>query len=139
MTLSKGMNRAAQDHADDTGRACITGHTGTDGSSMSQRINRYGKWMRGCGENVSYGHDTGIGVICQLIIDDGVKSRGHRNNIYNPAFLVTGIGCGPHGAYKHMCCLDYANGYTEKGGNLNILSRKYKTKSQPKPKKAKTK
>ena len=33
--LSKGMCRAAQDHADDTGPAGVIGHYGTDKSSMS--------------------------------------------------------------------------------------------------------
>ena len=36
-----------------------------------------------------------------------------------------------------MCCLDYADGYTESGGNLEVMSRKYRTK-HPKPKKRKT-
>ncbi|MDR1024140.1 MAG: hypothetical protein LBL56_00300, partial [Treponema sp.] len=41
---SKGLFLAAKDHADDTGPRGITGHTGSDRSSMGQRINRYGEW-----------------------------------------------------------------------------------------------
>ena len=140
MSLSKGMCRAAQDHADDTGPAGVTGHSGTDGSSMSDRISRYGKWQSGCGENVSYGCDTGISVICQLIIDDGVPSRGHRKNIFKESFKVTGIGCSTHATYKHMCCLDYANGYDEMTGDIKAQAKKHKVthKAQPQQKKVKT-
>lgn len=37
----------------------MTGHTGTDGSSMGDRIERYGEWNITIGENISYGQTTG--------------------------------------------------------------------------------
>lgn len=55
MTWSKGLECAARDHVKDTGPKGVTGHTGTDGSSMSDRIERYGEWDVTVGENISYG------------------------------------------------------------------------------------
>jgi uncharacterized protein YkwD len=108
----KGLFLAAKDHADDTGPKGITGHTGSDRSSMGQRINRYGKWNGGAGENISYGHNTGRDIVVQLLIDDGVSNRGHRNNILNRSFKYAGGAIGSHSNFTYLCVIDYANEYT---------------------------
>ncbi len=76
---------AAEDHVEDIGPAGILSHTGTDGSSPSERISRYIEWGSS-GENIAFGQRTGKDVVLDLIIDDGVPSRGHRDNIYNGGF-----------------------------------------------------
>ena len=50
-----GMAMACTDHVNDTGPVGQTGHTGTDGSTMGERLNRYGQWGQSAGENISYG------------------------------------------------------------------------------------
>jgi len=52
-----------------------------------------------------------------LAIDDGVASRGHRNNLFNPKFKVVGIACSNHKGYDYCCVLDYAGGMTVKGAS----------------------
>jgi hypothetical protein len=110
---TKGLFLAAKDHANDTGPNGIIGHTGSDGSSMGQRINRYGKWNGGAGENISYGHNIGRDIVVQLLIDDGVPSRGHRNNILNKNFGYAGGAIGSHSRYTYLCVIDYATEYTD--------------------------
>jgi hypothetical protein len=111
---AKGLFLAAKDHADDTGPKGLTGHTGTDGSSMGERINRYGKWSGGAGENISYGSSTGRDIVVQLLVDDGVPGRGHRDNILNKDFGYAAGAIGSHTGYTYLCVIDYANGYTDK-------------------------
>ena len=111
---SEGLGKSANDHAKDIGGKGITGHTGSDGSSMTDRMDRYGKWQSKCGENCSFGCATAEDIICQLIVDDGLSSRGHRNNIFSSDFGVTGVAYAPHKSQEHCCVLDYAGGFTDK-------------------------
>lgn len=110
---SKGLFLAAKDHVNDTGPKGITGHTGSDRSTMVQRISRYGKWEGGSGENISYGHNVGRDIVVQLLVDDGVSNRGHRNNILNKNFKYVGGSIGRHSNYTYLCVIDYANRYID--------------------------
>ncbi|GAB4280265.1 MAG: hypothetical protein Fur0025_08100 [Oscillatoriaceae cyanobacterium] len=110
---SPGMSMAATDHVNDTGPKGIIGHNGTDGSSIGQRIDRYGDRSGYAGENISYGMNSPQDVAAQLIIDDGVPSRGHRENIFNPQYQFIGVDTGSHAQYQTMTVLNFAGQYTE--------------------------
>ena len=114
LKLSEGLCKAANDHAKDLARNNLTGHTGSDGSSMTDRMDRYGQWQSNCGENCSFGCASAEEILIQLIVDDGLTSRGHRTNIFSPNFNVTGIAYAPHQGMQHCCVLDYAGGFVDK-------------------------
>ncbi len=115
LSPSKGLTRAAKDLADTQSLTNQTGHTGPDGSDPFARMKRYGSCTGSSGENVSYGSKTAREIVVTLLIDDGVKSRGHRKNIMNKDYTATGVGfANTHKLYGCECVLDFAASYQEK-------------------------
>ncbi len=114
LKISRGMSQAAEDLVEAQGKVGALGHISPDMSNPGERVNRYGRWEKTIGENISYGPVGAKDVIASLIVDDGVPDRGHRKNIFNPAFHVVGVACGSHSVYRNMCVITFAGGYTEK-------------------------
>ena len=114
LAVSPGMNRAAADHCADQANGGF-GHEGRDRSHAGQRIARYGTFIGGWAENISYGKSTARDVVLALIIDDGLPARKHRKNIFNPNYYVAGAAFGPHARFGTMCSMDFAGGYAERG------------------------
>jgi uncharacterized protein YkwD len=110
----KGLTLAARDHAQDQGQTGAIGHTGSDGSTMVMRMNRYGRWESSAGENISYGYNEARKIVVALLIDDGVPSRGHRKNLLSSSFNLVGVDIGPHRVYRDMCVMDFAGGYSSR-------------------------
>jgi uncharacterized protein YkwD len=108
LSVNPGLALAALDQVAWQGPRGEIGHGGQGGSSPSDRVIRHGVRTRMSGENISYGSD-GLQVVIDLIVDDGVASRGHRNNILNPDFRQVGIAIGPHRRYGTMCVIDLAS------------------------------
>lgn len=109
--LSPAMSNGARDHVEDQGPRGAFGHTGSDGSTFAVRVNRYGRWTGRINESLSYGPASGSDVVQSLIVDDGVRDRGHRRNLLDPEVRVAGLACGPHATYRIMCVIDLAGGF----------------------------
>ena len=52
------------------------------------------------GENLNFGCNTGKEVVIQMLIDDGVKKRGHRLNLLNSDYNEFGVSCKEHTIYE---------------------------------------
>jgi uncharacterized protein YkwD len=109
---STGLAEAAADLVEDQSSSGDTGHNGRVSGSMDSRIDRHGRWQGSIGENISYGYDDARLVVIQLIVDDAVRGRGHRKNIFDPSFRRAGAACGSHREFGAMCVIDYAGGFS---------------------------
>ena len=111
---SRGLGAAAADHVRDQGPIGGLEHRGTDDSNPARRANRHGRWGRAVAENIAYGENPARAVVIQLLVDDGVADRGHRDNMLDPKWGAAGVACGPHRRYRQMCVMDYAAAYAER-------------------------
>jgi uncharacterized protein YkwD len=114
LTPELGLSLAAKDHTADQGSTGQTGHGGSDGSDPFKRMERYGGGFMMAGENIAYGEKNGRDIVVQLLVDDGVPSRGHRESILQDAFKQIGVSFGSHPGYRTMCVIAYAVGYKSK-------------------------
>lgn len=108
LSSDDALARAADEHAALQARDGAVGHGGPRGESLSQRLHRYGAYAMVMGENIAYGYGDPREVVSQLIVDAGVPDRGHRANIFDPAYREVGVACGPHPVYRVMCVTDFS-------------------------------
>lgn len=106
----KNLNAAAGYMAADKADTGLLGHSTSDGLTMKQRLEKYvGDNYQSLGENISYGFNDAYSIVIQLLIDDGVPSRGHRNNLMDGSFSHCGVSFDTHPVYKYLCIIDYAH------------------------------
>ena len=118
LARSPGLTRAAASHVREQGATGAIGHVGANGMRSFQRMSQQGRWIDAIGENVDYGSAGARATVVRLIIDEGVRDRGHRRNLFSPAFRVVGIASGPHPAYGRVCVMDFAAGFVERAEQL---------------------
>jgi hypothetical protein len=112
ITYSEALHLAARDHVADQGPSGQTGHVGTTGARLRDRIKRYGQFESLIGEVINYGDETPRMTVIQLVIDDGVPDRGHRHTLFNPQFRAAGAAIGYHRDYGTMVVVDLADAFT---------------------------
>lgn len=110
---SSELTKSARDHVRDQAPRGLMNHKGTDGTMAWDRVSKYGRWETKVSENMTFGPATGRDVIAALIIDDGIKDRGHRKNIFDPEIKIVGVSCAPHKTYRLMCDIVHAGGLSE--------------------------
>lgn len=108
--------KACVDHLQDIGPKGLIQHDSSDGKTgVKERMRKYGNVVSCYGENLSFHCDEAKDVLMQLIIDDGVPNRGHRENIFNPEFHDMASCSGPHKDFSSMTVIDYAGAFVASG------------------------
>jgi len=111
---SRGLSLGAKDHVLDLSQKGMISHRGSDGSLPTDRVSRYGTWASTMGEAILFEVTTPREMVMQLIIDDGVRDRGHRKDVFEPSFQVAGVSIISRSSFGSFCVIDFADGFTDK-------------------------
>lgn len=103
------MQGIVDSHAKYIGDAGIMSHDSKDGTSAGDRIMSV-LHTRAAAENIAASSEssTAEDIVLQLVVDDGVPSRGHWTNIFNPELKYAAVGIAPHKVYGIDAVIDFA-------------------------------
>ena len=87
LTLNQELNASAYGHSRDMAQQDFFSHTGSNGSSFSDRNEQVGYVSGGGAENIAAGSSTPEDVVQQWI-----DSPGHNANLLNPELTELGVG-----------------------------------------------
>jgi uncharacterized protein YkwD len=114
LAFSEGLNKVARLQLKDlTTTDSFLGHKGSDGSDLAARIKKIGAGGTVYAENITFYGDQARTVVLMMIVDDGVKSRIHRKNLFNSNVKIVGIAFGKNKAGRSFCVVDFADRFFE--------------------------
>lgn len=115
LKLKTEISNACRDHVNDIGPKGLTTHEGSDGSNISERLEKYCEWDGACAENIDFGFKKAENIIINLLVDDGVSERFQRKNLFHPDLKYIGAAVGPHKNYGICAVIGYTKGIRRLG------------------------
>ena len=102
-----------------------------DENQIEQRVEKYLDYDYSISENIDFGGSTGVEVIVNLLVDDGVKNRTHRENLFSDKYEYYGVWVFEHPDYDFCTVIDYFGdilGYKDPEKNKIFQAKKAKKK-----------
>lgn len=103
-----------------------------DETQIEQRVEKYIDYDYAISESIDFGGSTGVEVIVNLLVDDGVKDRIHRDNLFSNKFEYYGVAVFEHKDYDFCTVIDYFGdilSYKDKEKNKIFQEKKSKKKN----------
>ena len=123
LKYSEEISKACRDHITDIGSKGLTGHIGSDGSNITDRLEKYCEWDGIVAENLDFGFKEASNIVMNMIMDDGVKERCQRGIIFSNEFNYIGIGVGPHKIFGIGVVVGYAKNIRKIGTDPEDVTR----------------
>ena len=113
LTPSEGLTKAARLQVADLGENLALGLIGKDGSTIPERAAKFGKRGKLLAANIGFYSTTAEDIVFNMIIDDGVRGRGNRKNIFNKTLQIVGIAFGRSKDGEPITLMVFADKFTE--------------------------
>ncbi|KAL3674243.1 hypothetical protein V7S43_000201 [Phytophthora oleae] len=110
LCMSSKLQSSAQKHSNDMATNNFMSHTGSDGSSMKERITATGYAWTAIAENVAAGQKD-----VAAVMESWMASAGHKKNILSTTYKMFGCGYAysSTSTYKHYWTQDFGAGSSE--------------------------
>jgi uncharacterized protein YkwD len=90
----KNLGKMSAAHAQDLARRNgVISHKSSSGKDFVQRLKETGTYRCGA-ENLFVGNPNPLEALIMLLIDYGVPDKGHRVNLLDPSFNISGFSFG---------------------------------------------
>ena len=122
LAISRELNQACRSHLNYIGPNGLTSHEGKGGSHVSERVEKFCEWDGALAENLDFGFIKPENILLNFLIDDGVKERFQRTNLFNPEFNLIGVAVGPHKEYGVCAVVCYCKNIRNLGSEPNDVS-----------------
>ena len=116
----EGLEEAARELVDHLGPEGMT-NAKDPAMAIEKRVKQKINEPGAIAENLSFGWPNAREIVIQMIVDDGVPSRGHRSNIMSGNFEKVGVAIGKHKTFQCVCALEFWG----KGKKENLSFDKY--------------
>ena len=103
--LDNNLSIVAGKHCDDLCVNGISGHIGSNGSTLKERLEQDNINLEEYSESIFFGVNNPIEIVNELIIDRYNKNEENRKNIYSLNFTKVGIAVQKHIAYRYCCVI----------------------------------
>ena len=105
LQVDTSLFNAARDHCTDICNTGTTGHTGSNNSTVKDRIEKYNKKIVYFGENCGFGSTNPLHIVIDMLIDNHLKDKLNMNNILNGNFDYIGVSLQKHFSFKYACVI----------------------------------
>ena len=104
-----------------------------DETNIEERVEKYLDYDFAISECIDFGGSTGKEVIVNLLVDDGVKLRTHRENLFSNKFQYYGVAVATHPEYDFCTVIDYFGDILSyKDKEKDKIFQEKKSKKKPK-------
>lgn len=123
LAVSKGLFRTANIQLTDLQEDSTLSHRGKDGSDLGKRLLKFGFAGLDTAENICYKESAAREVVMTMILDDGLKKRPHRKNIFSSKFKHIGVSCGLNNKKEAICVAVFADSFKENSSAVSHAAK----------------
>lgn len=102
------LYKVAEEHCKDIGINGTSGHIGTDGSTLKERLEKHKIKSKGCEESIIFGYNNPISIVNSFVIDKYSKGNKERKNLLSNKYKKIGISLNKHLCYGYCCVIVFS-------------------------------